>query len=63
MKLLSSESDSKNSFSRSRSIGSDPGIMEIIWIVMKNLAQLEMIRIRNEQDYKWALGMYAQMLL
>ena len=35
------ESDSKNSFSRSRCIGSEPGIHE-------NLAQLEMSTIRNE---------------
>ena len=38
---FSIESDSKNSFSRSRSIGSEPGAME-------NLAELEMSRIRNE---------------
>ena len=38
---LSIESDGKNSFSRSRCIGSGPGIHE-------NLAELEMSRVRNE---------------
>ena len=41
-KMFSNESDSKSSFSRSRSIGSKPGAME-------NLAEFEMSRIRNEQ--------------
>ena len=40
---FSIETDSKNSFSRSRSIGSEPGALE-------NLAELEMSRIRNEQN-------------
>ena len=34
---FSNKSDSKNSFSRSRSIASDPGIMEIPGVVMKDL--------------------------
>ena len=38
---FSYESDSKNSFSRSRCVGSEPGIHE-------NLARLEMSTIRNE---------------
>ena len=38
---FSIESDSKNSFSRSRCIGSEPGIHE-------NLAELERSTIRNE---------------
>ena len=38
---FSNESESKNSFSRSRCVGSEPGIHE-------NLAQLEMSTIRNE---------------
>ena len=38
---FSIESDSKNSFSRSRCVGSEPGIHE-------NLAELEMSTIRNE---------------
>ena len=45
---VSNESDSKNNFSRSRSIGSDPGILEIPTMFMNNLAELEMSRIRNE---------------
>ena len=42
LSLDSIESDSKNSFSRSRSIGSDPGILEI------QRGQLETRTIRNE---------------
>ena len=38
---FSIESDSKNNFSRSRCIGSEPGIHE-------NLAELELSTIRNE---------------
>ena len=50
--LLSIESDSKSSFSRSRSISSDPAIMDILGIMLENLTSLELNRIRDEQNYK-----------
>ena len=43
-------SNSKNSFSRSRSIGSDPGILESRSMFVKNLAEVEMSRIRKIQE-------------